>query len=210
MGKISAQELNSYSFKPVYLGEPPQATKQATPRKIQQPVQQTPVNIVHPKQEFRYEEVYNDLFNLSEDYMLVHCVSSDFKLGAGIAKVFNDRFNMSDKLEHVLPFDAWDGTGYCGIVNMDRLFTLVPKELGIYRVANLVTKEHYYDKPTLYTMQTALQDLRLQLHMTYPEVKKLGMPLIGCGLDKLNWSDVSNLIKQVFYDTELTITVCRL
>lgn len=210
MGKISAQDLNSYSVKPVYLGEPPQATKQATPRKIQQPVQQTHVNTLHVKQEFKYEEVYTDLFNLSEDYMLVHCVSSDFKLGAGIAKIFNDRFNMSDKLEHVLPFDAWDNKGYCGIVNMDRLFTLVPKDLGIYRVANLVTKEHYYDKPTLYTMQTALQDLRLQLHMTYPEVKKLGMPLIGCGLDKLNWSDVSYLIKQVFYDTELTITVCRL
>ena len=210
MGKISAQDLNSYSFKPVYLGEPPQATKQATPRKIQQPVQQTPVNNIQIKQNFRYEEVYNDLFNLSEDYMLVHCVSADFKLGAGIAKVFNDRFNISDKLEHVLPFDAWEGTGYCGIVNMDRLFSLVPKDLGIYRVANLVTKEHYYDKPTLHTMQTALQDLRLQLHMTYPEVKKLGMPLIGCGLDKLNWNDVSYLIKQVFYDTELTITVCRL
>jgi hypothetical protein len=35
------------------------------------------------------------------------------------------------------------------------------------------------------------------------------MPVIGCGLDRLNWADVSEQIKSVFTDTDVEILVCK-
>lgn len=39
------------------------------------------------------KEVNKDLFTVSKDYALAHCISADFKLGAGIAKEFDKRFD---------------------------------------------------------------------------------------------------------------------
>lgn len=36
------------------------------------------------------KEVKKDLFTVSDDYALVHCISADFALGAGIAKEFRN------------------------------------------------------------------------------------------------------------------------
>lgn len=35
------------------------------------------------------------------------------------------------------------------------------------------------------------------------------MPVIGCGLDRLNLTDVSEQIKNVFADTDVDILVCK-
>ena len=35
------------------------------------------------------------------------------------------------------------------------------------------------------------------------------MPIIGCGLDKLQWDKVSKIIKEIFEDTDIEILVCR-
>lgn len=32
---------------------------------------------------------------------------------------------------------------------------------------------------------------------------------IGCGLDRLNWNDVSEQIKSIFADTDVEILVCK-
>ncbi len=40
-------------------------------------------------------------------------------------------------------------------------------------------------------------------------IKKIAMPMIGCGLDKLKWDDVSKIIKDVFKDTDVEILVCK-
>ena len=42
------------------------------------------------------------------------------------------------------------------------------------------------------------------------QIKRLAMPKIGCGLDKLKWEDVSKIIKDVFSDTDIEIIVCYL
>ena len=49
-----------------------------------------------------------------------------------------------------------------------------------------------------------------KLARDYPEVKKIGMSLIGCGLDGLKWDKVSGIISQVFKGTDIEIIVCRL
>ena len=39
-------------------------------------------------------------------------------------------------------------------------------------------------------------------------IRKVAMPLIGCGLDKLKWEQVSAIIREVFADTDMDILVC--
>lgn len=40
-------------------------------------------------------------------------------------------------------------------------------------------------------------------------IKKVAMPTIGAGLDRLPWDKVSELIQSVFKDTDLEILVCK-
>lgn len=43
-----------------------------------------------------------------------------------------------------------------------------------------------------------------------PEVKYLAMPKIGCGLDRLQWGKVKEIICEVFKDMDVEILVCYL
>ena len=56
-------------------------------------------------------------------------------------------------------------------------------------------------------MQVALEALRDKCR--YFKTKKLAIPLIGCGLDKLEWSKVSEMIQNTFKDEDVEILVCR-
>lgn len=143
----------------------------------------------------KYSEVQMNLFDVQDDYAIVHCISGDMALGKGIAKEIDDRFNVKPTLRRIA---SWRMTpelpvGFCYVAG---------------RVYNLVTKHKYYEKPTLETMQRALDDLYITANDR--QQKKLAMPLIGCGLDRLHWSDVSALIQQTFEDTDIEILVCRL
>ena len=42
----------------------------------------------------------------------------------------------------------------------------------------------------------------------YESSAKIAMPKIGCGLDKLQWSDVERIIHKIFDETNLEILVC--
>lgn len=69
----------------------------------------------------------------------------------------------------------------------------------------LITKEHYYDKPTYQTLSQSLEAMRNNILLE--DVKHLAMPKIGCGLDGLQWSKVKDLIEEVFRDVDVEITV---
>ena len=43
-------------------------------------------------------EITQDLFTVPQGYYLAHCISGDYALGAGIARRFNDEYNMRYKL----------------------------------------------------------------------------------------------------------------
>lgn len=152
----------------------------------------------------KYTEEKRDLFSLPKDYLLVHCISSDFALGAGIAKRFTalgvkELLRAGKAKGSVHSAYYFDGKGYC----------MITESNSGWRVANLVTKSRYYHKPTYKTMTDALHDLKNHL-ADFPEVKKLGMPLIGCGLDKLEWTKVRDIIAEQFDNTDYEITVCIL
>lgn len=150
------------------------------------------------------KEVKKDLFTVSDDYALVHCISADFKLGAGIAREFDKKFNCRKRLFDLNDGDNdvgyWDnGThGYCILIGLC--------ENPI--ILNLVTKRNYWDKPTLITIKNALSWMKKHCEML--DIHKVAMPRIGCGLDRQDWTEVKKLIEEVFDDADIEIVVCSL
>lgn len=144
-----------------------------------------------------YREEIRDLFSVSNDYYLAHCISADYALGAGIAVEFNKRFDMRRKLRENVP-DYWEYM---------KLYNLQGECILIERVLNLVTKEKYFHKPTYKSMKQALNMMKKVCRANH--ITKVAMPIIGCGLDRLKWDKVSKIIKDVFEDTDIEILVCR-
>lgn len=135
-----------------------------------------------------YHEQYGDLFTLDRRYVFVQCISADLKMGAGISLQFNKHFNVKQSLMKMYPND------YCGYGC-----------IKYKNVLNLVTKIKYYDKPTLFTMTKALEEMRAIV--IRENIRHIAMPMVGCGLDRLNWCDVSNIIKKTFNDLDVVIIV---
>lgn len=141
----------------------------------------------------QYREFHQDLFSVQNrpNTLLCHCISSDFALGAGIARIFNQK-GVKDRLLKSYPEYRWQNKGCCLITNTGFL------------TANLVTKERYWHKPTIETMRQALLDMKQKLD-SFPDIKTIAMPAIGCGLDRLNWTTVKQIIFAVFEDTDYII-----
>lgn len=136
--------------------------------------------------------VNKDLFTMPQGYYLAHCISADFALGAGIAKVFDEVYNMRFKL-----FRNYDNYEYsCG------------DALPVDNVFNLVTKRKYWHKPTYESLREALEMMKEQLD--FLGATKLAMPKIGCGLDKLSWDKVYDIICEVFEDMDIEIVICEI
>ena len=145
----------------------------------------------------RYKEVYGDLFSAGSEPLYVHCISADFVLGAGIAAEFTRR-GVKAELRSTYPMNVWYGVGYGLPASMS----------DGCMVYNLVTKAKCNDKPTIVTLQDALDSLRE--YVISHNITKIVMPKIGCGLDKLNWDDVSVRIMDTFADTSVDIIVYKL
>lgn len=137
----------------------------------------------------KVKTVSGDLFTASEEYSLAHCVAEDMSMGAGVAVTFRKTFRRVGDLlnQHVK-------TG--GLAVLDE------KDRFIYY---LVTKERSTGKPTLRTLWSSLTCLKN--HMVENNIKKLAIPQIGCGLDRLNWSDVKQMLEYLFKDEDVEILV---
>jgi O-acetyl-ADP-ribose deacetylase (regulator of RNase III) len=133
-----------------------------------------------------------DLFTMPQGYYLAHCISADFALGAGIAKAFDNVYNMRYKL-----WRAYDHYVYRG-----------GDALPIDNVFNLVTKANGFQRPTYESLREALEMMKEQID--FLGITKLAMPKIGCGLDRLSWMQVYDIICEVFEDTDVEIVICEL
>ena len=140
-----------------------------------------------------FKEIRGDLFTAPVSSLLVHCISADFALGAGIAK----RFASMDVKRQLISMGGrykWEGSGYC----------IITGSKDGWNVANLVTKQYAYGKPTYNTLRQSLEHLKsICKEAGYSD---LAMPTIGCGLDRLEWNKVKEIVKDVFEDTDVNIT----
>ena len=145
-----------------------------------------------------YREEVRDPFSVPDDYYLEHCISADFGMGKGIVVEFNKRFDM----KHILR------TKYPDYVNQFHRQKRLSDCILEGRVFNLITKERYFEKPTYNTLTGAL--CKMKALCQSENVHKIAMPIIGCGLDRLEWDKVSRIIKDVFQEEDIEILVCRL
>lgn len=146
-----------------------------------------------------FEEIKN------EDCILLHCISADKAMGAGIAKPIQEKFKIRERWPLYLPNYriGWVGEGYC-------VFVLGEKHTLL--IGNLVTKRQYFDKPDYITLEQSLNDafctLAILNNNGFNIPKKIVMPKIGCGLDKLEWEKVKQIVEKVFKSYE--VVVCYL
>jgi len=130
-------------------------------------------------------EIKGNLFEHTQDRVPVHCISQDCNMGAGIAVEMKKKF----KLGSLIADDFPDCIFYHGVLN-------------------LITKKKYYGKPTYESLEKAIlimKDICIEEGIT-----RLVMPKIGCGLDKLQWPKVREILEKVLDDTGIDVLVCVL
>ncbi|XP_078110142.1 ADP-ribose glycohydrolase OARD1 isoform X2 [Sander vitreus] len=113
-------------------------------------------------------------------------------MGAGIAVMFKEKFKGVEELK-----EQKKRTGECAVLKRD----------GRY-VYYLITKKKASQKPTYDSLRQSLEDMKS--HCAANGVTRISMPRIGCGLDRLQWSKVSEILEQVFKHTDISITVYSL
>lgn len=123
----------------------------------------------------------------NKDYRFAHCISADYAMGAGIAVDFKKIFKLQNRVK-----EAGSGT--------------FPEVIYTEPVYNLVTKSKYWNKPTYGSLSLCL----IKLRNIVPAGTTIVMPRIGCGLDKLKWAKVRELINEIFDGVDINFIVCRL
>lgn len=149
-------------------------------------------------------EIKDDLFSDLKSECFVHCVSSDFKMGAGIAKKFSEMFGDILTLEKLTNKKIKNNVKIGNIFTLSRDYfekDIKEKYLNLKYVIYLVTKEKYYHKPTLESLVESLTFLKKFCDEN--KIKNISMPKIGCGLDQLSWKDVKNSINKILTQAPL-------
>lgn len=143
-----------------------------------------------------------DLFTHKNTIPVVHCISEKGNImGMGFAKQLANRYpNLISNTRQLI-----------SSLNISYPNLLSLSELDItgthYRqIVNLITKDHHYSKPTYHTLKHTLMQLKWLVE-TY-DIEEICMPLIGCGLDKLQPDKVIKLLKAYIpYDVKCYVYI---
>lgn len=137
-----------------------------------------------------YAEVTADLFTCPAQ-AIAHCVSADLAMSKGIALEFRNRFGRVDLLQQQ--------EGPVRVLN----------NVGPYsHIFYLVTKERYNHKPTYETLYHCLMEMKR--YILLENITSLAIPILGCGLDRLDWKQVRVMLQNLFADVPIALTVCHI
>jgi predicted nucleotide-binding protein (sugar kinase/HSP70/actin superfamily) len=145
------------------------------------------------RSKMEYKLIQDDVFNHKDCYY-AHCISRDYALGAGIAVEFDKRYDMRNRLLKLAE---------------EKPETLDEKCIEVENVFNLITKEKYWQKPSYKSLEESLLEMKEKLSKN-KNIKKLVIPKIGCGLDRLSWDKVEPMVQEIFKDLDIEIVVCYL
>lgn len=120
--------------------------------------------------------IQGDLFKSKDS--IAHCISADFKMGAGVALEVRKRWI------NKFPSQREGQVGSCFPVEIEE---------GRY-IFNLITKNCYWEKPVLNSLRWALAHMFALMKSC--GVKSVSCPRIGCGIDQLEWSQVNTLLQE--------------
>ena len=139
---------------------------------------------------FRIVEQFGDIFVQCPSHIpLAHCVSLDFHMGKGIAKIFKHKFGNVPFLKSQI-----QEVGQCASLNYKGRF-----------IFYMATKRCFFHKPTYVSLAQSLQSLKA--NMKSLGLRHLAMPRIGTGLDNLQWIRVKAIITDIFSGSDITIHV---
>lgn len=144
---------------------------------------------IFKKRAWTFRKVNGDLFAAPKEYSLAHCVAVDLCMGAGIAIRFRNFFGRVSQLKAQEP-----ETGGLAVLKDGKRF-----------VYYLVTKRFSTQKPKYADLLRSL--LAMRKHMKANGVKRLAIPKIGCGLDRLEWPRVYDLLYSVFNTDDIEIVL---
>ena len=142
----------------------------------------------------RIIEQRGSVFKLGMRYALVHCIAQDAIMGAGIARQFREKYpdmqryirSKRPKIGEIIIYEAEDGRV----------------------IVNMITKASSWDKPKREDFNKAL--ITLVEWIEDEEIKYVGMPKIGSGLDQLYWGITLDDIKTMLYNTDVTVIIREL
>ncbi len=123
-------------------------------------------------------------------HKLAHCVSTDCAYGAGIAVTFKDKYGV-EKVKK-------QKTGEC----------VVTQEGDGRTIFHLIIKRKCTDLPTYGDFTNSLKHMRDWC--VEHRVKSVSVPRLGCGLDKLDFQRVQNILSKVFTGIDIVITIYSL
>uniref|UniRef100_A0A1D1XP44 O-acetyl-ADP-ribose deacetylase C6orf130 n=1 Tax=Anthurium amnicola TaxID=1678845 RepID=A0A1D1XP44_9ARAE len=143
-----------------------------------------------PNNKFIFEEIEGNLFaDAQENSSLAHCVSEDFKMGKGIAKIFKHKYQGVEEL----------------VNQHKKIGQTATLKRGNRYIFYIITKKKYYQIPKPEDFELALWDLRKVCEEL--NVKHLSLPRIGTGLDKFPLEYVINAITKIFEGCDMRMTM---
>ena len=129
----------------------------------------------------------NDDTIFENQTVIAHCMSADARMSKGFAET-NHSNHINGLQEYCYKSKAFVGSVIPFWDNNATRF-----------INNLVTKNKFFEKPTLENLRTSLENMRG--HALLNNVQIRTMPKIGCGLDKLSWNEVLKTLKDTFTDS---------
>lgn len=142
--------------------------------------------------------IKGNLFDASMDSLLVHSISSDARMGAGIAKQFAAKYPIDVRLMQ----NRWRELGLNANILGDNYYT--PKTENMHAVVHMFAKAYASRKPDSHDLLYECLDKAFQ-YAKDNGFDSISMPLVGSGLDAIysrgingvDWKKISEKIENM-------------
>lgn len=142
------------------------------------------------------KEIKYNLFDVDQSkYYFAHCISLDCAMGQGIASSFcNKEPQIKEELIKTINNNS---------ITYPFTILYVGENMKVF---NLITKKTFNFKPTYSSIYECIKQMKDICKRE--NVSHLAMPKIGCGKDRLEWKEISFMLKEEFKDLDIEILIC--
>lgn len=137
------------------------------------------------------------------DVWYVHCIDATFDFSKPDAQRLDEVFDLRNKLVASYPEYLIEWAPFPPSNSEFRGDCLIVADTP---VMNLIIKQKRGDKPSYESLVNALKICKAMCEKL--SIRALAMPAIACVDDSLYWSKVKPIIKEIFSDMDICITVC--